>query len=143
MFLLHMGQTYNATGYRYLGPPLKESSEFVVPYSDSRTLKEKMSEASSSRSIDASGRIDLIETCAIIFNRVSELPSLKKKIYVINIKDPNNSKLEVVNESCVLSTDYLTLQQVMAKKESIQASCGRKKRRKGWTNDFIYGQRIQ
>ncbi|MBM3232740.1 hypothetical protein FJZ18_01070 [Candidatus Pacearchaeota archaeon] len=139
-----MDHSYFAPRYSYLGPPISDSLE-PVPYKDPRTLREKMSDVSSSRSMDLTGSINLMETCAIIFERARELPRLKGKIYVINIENPDKPKLESVDESTILPDNYLTREKVQSQIESSKpvATDSRSKRR-GWKgNSFFYKRDTQ
>lgn len=119
----------SSTTYRYFGPSL--STESVLGR-DSRTLKEKMDEISSFRSRDSEGRLKLTETCKIIFDRVRELPSYKGKIYVLNINDEENPKLEIVEENDSLPKHYVTRQQITDRTYQ-------KQRGNGWKGKFSYG----
>ncbi|MEK6825453.1 MAG: hypothetical protein AABY00_01570 [Nanoarchaeota archaeon] len=129
-------------GYHYCGPPLKNSGEFV-PERDSHTLGEKIKEASSSRALDAAGNLDIFNTCVLIFERAHDLPRIEGKQYVINLSDQRNPKLEIVEEDASLQSHYRTSKQIYDERISLQNKKSQKPRRKGWTNNFIYGKQGQ
>ncbi len=128
--------------YHYCGPPLRDSAE-LVPERDSRSAREKMNEASSTRAWDLSGNLDFLKTYELIFERPKELLRKEGWEYVLDISDPENPQLEFIEENRDLPPHYRTQRQILDEKSVKRKAMvvPQKARRKGWTNNFFYRKR--
>ena len=112
----------------------------ITTNEDVRYLDERIYAAESTRIRDASGNLDLPHTYqAILENAQLRLPLKRQHSYILNIRVPERPRIKLVSDEQMRGLDEYRWEDVLAlrKKEETESQ-ERKKKRKGWSNDFLF-----